>query len=291
MDRSHSLGSRHGVGPRGSLMLIGGNEDRARDKRVLARFVELTRQASPQIVVLTAASQCQQDMWQLYDRAFADLGVARRQALSLSSRQDADQASAAEAIDQADGIFVTGGDQRRLLSLIGGTRVDAALRRAVEDRGACIGGTSAGASAMSARMLSEIAPDKPCQADNVALSDGLGLIRHAVVDQHFAQRCRLGRLLTVVAAHPDLLGIGIDEDTALVLDPGQGLEVIGSGAVTVLDARPLASQALAPPDQVSAWLHLHLHVLPAGLRHVDPRLAPESLDDMVRILIDSEFAA
>ena len=214
---------------------------------------------------MTAASTLHDEMWGIYDQAFGDLGVKARSHVAIADRDDACGEGAAAKVFAADGIFMTGGDQKRLLAMIGGTRIDHAMHRALRERGACIGGTSAGASAMSEHMLfhgtRELLPEK----GSVHLSAGLGFIRRIVIDQHFSERQRLARLLTVVAQNPYLLGAGIDEDTALVIEPGRGIEVIGEGAVTIVDGRRMTSNLLDVDERDRLELiNVKLHLLPAG---------------------------
>lgn len=242
----------------GSLYLIGGAESRGADKRVLSRLVEIAGGEAARIVLLTAASRHQAEVRQAYEQAFSSLGAARCQAISIEGRDEADDPRHAQALLQAGMVFMSGGDQRRLIALVGGTRTERALHLALHERGACIAGTSAGAAAMSQQMLSDglheeghLQPGEAAQG-GARLSPGLGLLQGLVIDQHFTQRQRLGRLVAIVEQHPGLLGVGIDEDTALHIRPGRGIEVVGSGAVTLVDA----DAAGAP----------RLHRLPAGLR-------------------------
>ena len=205
----------------GHLLIVGGHEDREDDKLILGRFVELCGGPQARIFVLTAASTVHDEMWQIYLDAFKALGVEHLSTADIASRADAADESVAERIHQADGMFMTGGDQKRLLALIGGTRVDQAMHRALRERGACIGGTSAGASAMSEHMLFDGSRDILPQKGSVHLGAGLGFLGRIIVDQHFSERQRLGRLLAVVAQNPYLLGAGIDENTALIVRPGK----------------------------------------------------------------------
>jgi len=252
----------------GHLVIIGGGEDREHDKVVLSRFVELAGGEDARIVVLTAASTLHDEMWQLYDQAFGDLGVRHRGTVAIHTREEAWDESIAAKVFDADGIFMTGGDQKRLLALTGGTRIDKAMHRALRERGACIGGTSAGASAMSEHMLFDGSRELLPQKGTVHLAAGLGFVRRVIIDQHFSERQRLGRLLSVVAQNPYLLGAGIDEDTALVIEPGRGIEVIGEGAVTVIDGREMLSNLLeASKDESLEMTNVKLHLLPAGARY------------------------
>jgi cyanophycinase len=255
----------------GHLVIIGGGEDKQHDMEILKRFVELCGGASAKIVVITAASSITDKMWDTYDRAFGDLGVSRHVHLHLENRRDAnDEAHIRDVLD-ADGIFMTGGDQKRLLAIIGGTALDAEMHAALKLRGACIGGTSAGASAMSGHMLAqgraEILPEK----GSVSLGAGLGFLHKVVIDQHFSERQRLSRLLSVVAQNPYLQGIGIDEDTALVVERGVGIEVVGEGAVTIVDGRTMSTNvAEIDNHETPELIDVRLHLLPAGSRYALP---------------------
>lgn len=252
----------------GHLVIIGGHEDREGDKAILARFVELSGGAEQKIVVITAASGEPDAMWQVYDDAFADLGVRNREHVHLKSREHANDPDIARKIEGASGIFMTGGDQRRLLAILGGTAIDAEMHKAYCERGACIGGTSAGASAMSGHMLAAGTGETEAEKGGVKLGAGFGLVQKVIIDQHFSERGRLPRLLTVIAQNPYLMGVGIDEDTALVIEQGSGLEVVGAGTVTIVDCRNVISDvADVAEDECPEILNVRLHLLPAGTRH------------------------
>lgn len=260
----------------GHLVIIGGHEDREGNKQVLARFVELAGGNDQKIVVITAASGEPDAMWQVYDQAFADLGVNNREHIHIESRERANDPALGRKIAGAKGIFMTGGDQRRLLSILGGTAIDAAMHEAYCERGACIAGTSAGASAMSGHMLAAaIGPDQQ-EKGAVKLGAGFGLLHKVIIDQHFSERGRLPRLLTVIAQNPYLMGLGIDEDTALIIEQGTGLEVVGCGTVTIVDCRNMISDvADVGEDDCPEILDVRLHLLPRGSRHSltgDPEL-------------------
>ena len=255
----------------GHLVIVGGGEDRRYAKQILGRFIELAGGTGARIVVITAASSVADRMWAIYHEAFGDLGVADLGHLAIESRSDADSELAVGMLSAADGIFMTGGDQKRLLALIGGTAVHRALHVAFRERNACIGGTSAGASAMSVHMLANgeavLQPEKGA----VNMAAGLGLVGHVLIDQHFSERRRLGRLLTAVAQNPCLQGIGIDEDTALVIERGVGIEILGEGAVTVIDGRRMRSNlAQVANGENPEMIDVRLHLLPAGSRYTLP---------------------
>ena len=275
----------------GKLIAIGGREDRREDMLVLRRFVELCGPQAPVVVVLTAASGIPRQLGKSYQRAFGDLGVGRCDLIDMRSRDQANDPRAAAAILAADGIFMTGGDQSRLLDVIGGTASALALLEAFSRRGACVGGTSAGAAALSLHMLAEGGTPRLPEKNAVRMAVGLGLIPEAIIDQHFSERRRLGRLLSAVAHHPHVLGVGIDEDTALVIDPGRGVEVVGDGAVTIVDGRRMRSNVeRAGSSETLEMLGVHMHLLPAGNRYPNTALDPgageahESLAGALRLI-------
>lgn len=261
----------HQTAKHGHLVIIGGHEDRQHDKRILARFVELAGGPTARIVVITAASKIADEMWEIYDQAFGALGVQQRAHLSLASRRDANDEQKVQMVAEADGIFMTGGDQKRLLAIIGGTALDAEMHTALKLRGACIGGTSAGASAMSGHMLAQGSTDLLPEKGAVSLGAGLGFVHRVVIDQHFSERQRLSRLLSVVAQNPYLQGIGIDEDTALVIERGRGIEVLGEGSVTIVDGRTMDTNMADIAERATPQLiDVRLHLLPAGSRFYLP---------------------
>jgi cyanophycinase len=261
----------HRTATHGHLVIIGGGEDRKHGKEILTRFVELAGGENARIVVITAASQIADEMWEIYDKAFGDLGVKQRFHLPLTSRADANDPEKVRMVAEADGIFMTGGDQKRLLAIIGGTALDAEMHTALKVRGACIGGTSAGASAMSGHMLAQGKTDLLPEKGAVSLGAGLGFLHRVVIDQHFSERQRLSRLLSVVAQNPYLQGIGIDEDTALVVERGRGIEVLGEGSVTVVDGRTMdTNMADIAERDTPELIDVRLHLLPAGSRYYLP---------------------
>lgn len=248
----------------GALLIVGGNEDRDGDMQVLSEFVELCGGADRSIVVLTAASSVPGRVWAIYDNAFAELGVRNRAVIHIENRRAADEPRIAEKILHADGIFMSGGEQQRLLTSIGGSGALVAMQRAFRERGACIGGTSAGAAAISRQMLAYGTKDLLPEKNTAQLDTGLGFLQHIVIDQHFSERHRLARLLSAVAQNPSVIGMGIDEDTAVVIR-GRNLEVVGAGAVTLLDGRHMTSNLEdVDAQQQLELIDVRLHLLPAG---------------------------
>jgi len=249
---------------RGWIVPIGGAEEKEHDPRILRRFVELCGGNDADIVVIPTASQLT-TTGPRYEHVFAELGVASVTSLDFDTRRDAEEENRCARIERASGIFFTGGNQLRLSTLLGGTPV-AKLIRARNAQGVHVGGTSAGASILSEHMIAFGREGGSPTASSVRLAPGLGLTNRFVIDQHFRQRDRLGRLLAALAYNPFAIGIGLDEDTAAFIRPDNTLEVEGSGAVTVVDASELqfSSMAQADEDEPVCLLGLKVHILVAG---------------------------
>jgi cyanophycinase len=247
-------------------MVIGGAEDKLKDKVILARFVQLSGGAEGHIVVISTASSLGEMATELYRQLFQQMGGGSVTGLRPLTRQDANRESEVAELTRATGVFLTGGNQLRLSSVVGGTEVGRALVEA-HQRGVVVAGTSAGASAVSSHMMAFGASGATPKHRMAQISSGLGLLRNVVVDQHFEQRTRLGRLLAVVAQSPSLLGMGLDEDTAAVVHPDETMEVIGRGAVTIVDGSHVVTDAFQTkghrPMMVSGAV---LHSLPSGYR-------------------------
>ena len=250
----------------GTVMVIGGAEDKVRDRVILNRFVSLAGGADATIAVISTASSLGAEAGERYKQVFGDLGVHRVRPLHAITRPQANDETSALAIRDATAIFLTGGNQLRLSSTIGGTRLaDAILERF--RHGAVVAGTSAGASALSSHMIAFGASGATPKHRMAQISAGLGLLPGVIVDQHFQQRNRLGRLLSVIAQNPSLLGLGVDEDTAGVVGTDHILEVIGRGSITIVDGSGSETDAWEikghRPLMISGVV---LHSLPSGYR-------------------------
>ncbi len=257
---------RPGAQRAGHLLIIGGAEDKLRQRQILARFVALAGGADARVAVISTASSLGDEATELYEQLFRSMGVTDVRGLRPLVREDADDAATIAAVDDATGIFMTGGNQLRLSSVIGGT----ALGRLLAERhrhGAIIAGTSAGASAISSHMVAFGTSGSTPKQRMTQMSAGLGLLPGVVIDQHFEQRNRFGRLMALIAQSPALLGIGVDEDTAALVTPNGVLEVIGKGSVTILDPGRIQTDAYEVkrhrPIMVSGVV---LHSLPSGYR-------------------------
>lgn len=249
----------------GTLLIIGGAEDKEGKCEILSRFVEMSGTAKGPLVVVTTATQEPESVGQEYHRIFKRLGAGSVEVLNLNTRQKANQKQTAELLEKAGGIFFTGGDQLRITSTLGGTIANESLKKAYL-KGVIIAGTSAGASGMSSTMIVEGDSDEAPKLNTIKMAPGLGLIEEVVVDQHFAQRGRIGRLLSAVAHNPYILGIGVDEDTAVVVYSDAKLEIIGSQTVTFIDGRGVGFTNVSEltPGQALAMENVTLHVLPKG---------------------------
>src|SRR5436305_14389272 len=253
-------------GPVGPVMVIGGAEDKLGERVILSRFVELAGGDQAHIVVISTASSLGNAATDLYRHIVARIGVTNVTGLRPETREEANDPRTIEAIKKATGIFMTGGNQLRLSSVIGGTKLGAAVLDA-HGRGVVVAGTSAGASAVATHMMAFGSSGATPKHRMAHVSVGLGLLINVVVDQHFEQRTRLGRLLAVVAQSPSLIGLGLDEDTAAIIDANDILDVIGRGSVTIVDGANVETDAFHTkahrPMMVSGAI---LHSLPAGSR-------------------------
>lgn len=249
----------------GNLIIIGGAEDKAGECLVLKSFVNLSGASKARITIITTATEKPVEAGNQYKSLFAGMGAQEATFLDINSRDDADQEINEKLISDSTGIFFTGGDQLRITSILGGTRVYEALHDAYKS-GAVIAGTSAGASAMSRTMIVDGNNNDAARKCTLKMAPGLGLLERALVDQHFHQRGRIGRLLCGVAENPSILGIGIDEDTAIRVFPDDHFEVIGSNSVTVVDGRNIKSSNVSElkPEENLAIANVVLHVLPSG---------------------------
>jgi cyanophycinase len=250
----------------GPLVVIGGAEDKVGHTRVLRRFLRLAGGRRARIAVVPTASSVERDVVDVYTSVFGRLGAASVDAVAPGSRAQAGDPGLARIVGSASGVFLTGGNQLKLTQTIGGTALGSAVL-AAHRRGAVVGGTSAGASVLSRHMISlgngGITPRNRASQ----LTAGLGLLADVVVDQHFDQRTRYGRLMAVVAASPALLGMGVDENTAAVISELRWLDVVGSGSVFLVDALMARSDAHVARSGAPLLLSgATVHTLPEGAR-------------------------
>ena len=249
---------------RGWIVPIGGAENKDNSPQILRRFVDLAGGRAARIVVIPTASQLR-DTGPRYERLFRELGAGQATALDFDTRRDAEEPGRMEVLQSATGIFFTGGNQLRLSTLIGGTPIAKALRM-MNAAGVPVAGTSAGAAFICEHMIAFGDEGSTPIAGSVRLAPGLGLTNRFVIDQHFRQRDRLGRLLTALAYNPFAVGIGLDEDTAAFIAPDNTVHVEGSGGITVVDAAEVQFSSMAQIDEGRpvCLLGMKLHILTQG---------------------------
>ena len=251
-------------GTRGWIIPIGGAENKENDRHILERFVHVSGGSEADIVIIPTASRLH-ETGPRYEKLFQEIGAARVTSMDFDTRRDCQEPGRLRRLEEATGIFFTGGNQLRLSTLLGGTPV-AKLIRVRNASGVTVGGTSAGASILSEHMIAFGDEGSSVISGSVRLAPGLGLTNRFIIDQHFRQRDRLGRLLTALAYNPFAVGIGLDEDTAAFIGPDETVEVEGSGGVTVVDASEVSysSMDVVNEGQPVCMLGLKMHILVAG---------------------------
>ncbi len=276
----------------GDLLVIGGAEDKLGKRTVLQEFVRRAGGPEARIAVVATASSLGPEIVEVYEALFTRLGAAEVFGVRPEDRAEASVPEYVEPLGRATGIFMTGGNQLKLSTVIAGTPFGEAIV-AARERGVTIGGTSAGASVQSSHMVAFGPPGSTPKQRMTQVAAGLGLVRDCVIDQHFAQRNRYGRLLMIVSQSPHLLGMGVDEDTAAVISrtaEGDRLTVLGRGSVTLFDGSHMVTNAhLARERRPILASGVVLHVLPAGaefdmatreLVRAEPEIDPDEADEL-----------
>ncbi|HWB73712.1 MAG TPA: cyanophycinase [Nannocystaceae bacterium] len=249
---------------RGFIVPVGGAEDKQRGQLILRRFLAVSGGESARIAIIPTASR-QRDTGSRYESIFRELGAADVDVLPYDARGDTERDDWHERLSEATGVFLTGGNQLRISTILGGTRVAKTIRTC-NARGVAVGGTSAGAAILSEHMIAFGESGSTPRAGLVSLAPGFGLTNRVIIDQHFRQRDRLGRLLAALAYNPFAIGLGLDEDTAAFIDPDDVIQVIGAGAITVVDASSLehSSMGHARSGDAICLTGVKLHILTAG---------------------------
>ncbi|MEH2046292.1 cyanophycinase [Nostoc sp.] len=248
------------------LVIIGGAEDKEGDSVILRDFVRRAGGTKAYIVILTAATELPREVGENYIRVFERLGAETARIIDTETREDASSSTALEAIGKATGVFFTGGDQARITSILKDTEIDVAIHKRFSE-GVVIAGTSAGAAVMPDVMIVEGDSETHPRIETVKMGPGMGFLPGVVIDQHFSQRGRLGRLISALILQPAVLGFGIDENTAMVVIDNQ-IEVIGAGAVTIVDESEATYNNMGEilKDESLAICGAKLHILPHGFK-------------------------
>ncbi len=249
---------------RGTIILIGGAEEKVHDAEILRRFVKFCGSDRARMVIIPTASETR-DKGQRYESVFKSVGVRSVRSLPFETRSDCERDDWLKVLREADGVFLTGGNQLRLSTTLGGTSAAKLLRRLNAD-GVPMAGTSAGAAFLPEHMIALGEEGSTPRGDMVTLAPGLGLTNRVIVDQHFRQRDRLGRLLTALAYNPFAIGVGLDEDTAAFIAPDNQLEVVGSGALTIVDPSAVEHSSMdsARKSYPVCLIGVRLHILVDG---------------------------
>ena len=251
---------------RGYIIPIGGGEEKLNNPEILNRFVDVCGGKQARIAIIPTASEME-DTGRNYEKLFRKLGAKHAKVLNFITREDCQSGEDVQYIEKCDGVFMTGGNQLRLSTTLGGTAVAQSIRRCNAD-GMNVAGTSAGAAFMPEHMIAGGREGSTPMVDMVTMAPGLGLTNAFIIDQHFRERDRLGRLLTALAYNPFAVGIGLDEDTAAFIRPGDELEVVGSGGITVIDPTDLkySSMDQAHRGEPVSLIGVRMHILVAGGR-------------------------
>jgi cyanophycinase len=253
--------------PKGCLLAVGGNEDKTSDKEILRRLVDLPKGGAKRVEIIPTASTLARSVSNDYIDAFRDLKVPDVGVMDIRERREADRDEFVDRIQEADVIYMTGGDQLRLTTVLGGSPVLEAIIARYKD-GGVVAGTSAGAAAMSSTMISG-GDDGTMRKGSVRMAPGFGFLKNTIVDTHFLDRGRVGRLLEVVASNPGHIGLGVGEDTGILVRDGHFVEVVGKGVVVVVDGNAMRSTNLShiKPEEPIAVEGILVHTLAPGYRY------------------------
>lgn len=252
-----------------AIMVIGGAEDKVHGREILYNFFNRSGSTDARIAIIPSASREPAIIGDRYRSIFDEMGAKGIEVLDIQDREQCDDPLMQSYVENCTGVFMTGGDQLRLCSLLADTPIMKTIRQRAQQGEITLAGTSAGAAVMGHYMIAGGGSGESPNRSLVDMTTGLGIIPEVLVDQHFHNRNRMARLMSAIAAHPDRLGIGIDEDTCAVFEGDSMLRVIGKGTVTILDPGEMSytnHSYIGATDPISIC-NLKLHVLCHGDRY------------------------
>jgi cyanophycinase len=252
--------------PAGTVVAIGGNEDKENDLDILTQTVRLSSADTPRIALITTASSEPETMADTYLRAFGDIGSNSVDVLHMDTREEAGDEGKLALVKEADIVFFTGGDQLRITSILGGLPILTEIRRKFFEDDCVVAGTSAGASVLSETMIYEGESPEALKKGTVQMTPGIGLLRKVVIDSHFIKRGRFSRLMEMVAGNPGIIGIGLGEDTGVIVREGHHLEAIGQGLIVVFDGKHIVNSNITDIElgEAIAVQNVTVHTLVKG---------------------------
>jgi cyanophycinase len=252
--------------PPGVVVAIGGNEDKDNDLEILRTTIGIPGKEAPSIALITSASSEPTVMLEAYGRAFDRLPVGKVHHLDIRTRDGAMDEENIAKVRDVDIIFFTGGDQLRITSILGGSPLLREVKRRYFEEGCVVAGTSAGASALSETMIYEGESSEALRKGTVQMTSGIGLVQKVIIDSHFIKRGRFSRLMTTVTSNPGVIGLGLGEDTGVIIRDGHRLEAIGNGLIVVFDGCTIASSNITEIEfgQAIAVQSVTVHTLVKG---------------------------
>ncbi|MCC9169132.1 cyanophycinase [Pontibacter harenae] len=271
---------------KGKILAIGGKEDRGQrelkeeqkrnkdfvSQEILKRFVQELQGSKPMVAIVPTASSLPDEMVKDYTQVFKELGIENIEVLNISNRTDVKDPAYLDIVERSAGILMTGGDQLKLTSIFGGTKVLQLMKERHTYDDIIIAGTSAGAAALSTPMIYEGETIGGYIKGDVRITTGLEFIKDVCIDTHFIQRDRIVRMAQAISTNPGCIGIGLEEDTAILITEGYNMEVLGSGLVTIVDGIGITSTNIYEVETGEPFSvrDLKVHLLSKGERYVFP---------------------
>jgi cyanophycinase len=255
--------------PKGTLVAIGGNEDKDSDLEILSTTMSLTNKKNPVIALITSASAEPEETAERYRNAFNKLNAKNVHVLNITTRDEALTEEGLTEIQKADMVFFTGGDQLRITSILGGSPILKEIRRKYFEDDCVVAGTSAGASALPETMIYEGESPEALKKGTVQMTSGIGLVRKVVIDSHFIKRGRFSRLMETVTTNPGIIGLGLGEDTGIIIRDGHFIEAIGYGLVVIFDGQDILHSNITDIEigYAIAVQNVIVHTLVKGYRY------------------------